>query len=151
RILSDAVFLLTSFPLGLAFFLVGVIGLTVGFALSFIGIGLVILAVTVGVLIWAAQVERTRLRVFLGVNVSPTTPISAYHGNVVKRTWRYLRSPQVWRDFIYLMVLFPIGIAELALVLLPVELLLTPFFFTAFGRDNILFWRIDHGFEAFFA
>ena len=151
RILSDAVFLLTSFPLGLAFFIVGVIGLTVGFALSFIGVGLVILAVTFAVLIWGAQVERTRLRVFLGVNVSPTTPISSYHGNVVKRTWRYVRSPQVWRDFIYLLVLFPIGIAELALVLLPIELLVSPFMFAMFGGDSILFWHVNHGFEAFFA
>jgi signal transduction histidine kinase len=151
RVLSDALFLLTSFPLGLVWFLVGVIGLTTGFALSIVGVGLVILAVTIGILIWAAQVERTRLRVFLDVNVAPTLPISAYQGNAVRRTWRYFRNPQVWRDFIYLMVLFPLGIAELALVLLPVELLLSPFFFSTFGSDDILFWNISNSFEAFFA
>jgi len=151
RILSDSMFLITSFPLGLVWFLVGVIGLTVGLALSIIGVGVVILAITVGILIWAAQVERTRLRVFLGVNVAPTIPISAYQGNVVRRTWSYLRNPQMWRDLIYLMVLLPIGIAELTLVLLPVNLLFAPFLYGLFGSYGVLFWDINHGFEAFFA
>ena len=151
RILSDSLFLATSFPLGLMWFIIGVVGLSIGFALSIVGVGVVLLAVTLGILIWGAQVERTRLRVFLDVNVAPRTPISAYEGNVVKRTWRYLKAPQVWRDLIYLMVLFPIGIAELALVLLPLELLLSPFFYSLGGADNILFWRVDHGFEAFLA
>src|SRR5699024_681144 len=118
RVLSDGLFLLTSFPLGLVWFLVAVIGLAVGGAMTFIAVGFVILGITFATLIWAAQVERTRLRVFLNVNVAPRIPISAYEGNVVQKTWRYLKSPQVWRDLIYLMVLFPIGIVELAIVLL---------------------------------
>lgn len=100
RILSDGLFLLTSFPLGLTWFIVGVVGLTMGFALSVIGVGLVILAVTIGLLVWAAQVERTRLRVFLGVNVTPAIPISDSQGNIAGRTWRYVTNPQMWRDFI---------------------------------------------------
>ncbi|HWV25225.1 MAG TPA: sensor histidine kinase [Thermomicrobiales bacterium] len=149
RVLSDGLFLLTSFPLGLIWFLIAVIGLTVGGALAIVGIGFVILGITFATLIWAAQVERTRLRVFLDVNVAPRIPISAYGGNVVQKTWRYLKSPQVWRDMIYLMVLFPIGIVELALVLLPLELLWAPFMYSAFGHDNVLFWDINNGFEAF--
>ena len=151
RILSDSLFLLTSFPLGLVWFIVGVIGLTLGFALSFIGVGLVILAVTIGLLIWAAQVERTRLRVFLGVNVSPTIPISHYEGNIARRTWRYIRNPQMWRDFIYLMVLFPIGIAELTLVFVPINLLFGPFMYGLFGSYHVAFWHVNHGFEAWLA
>lgn len=89
RVLSDSLFLATSFPLGLIWFVIGVVGLSVGFALSIIGVGVVLLAVTLGVLIWGAQVERTRLRVFLDVNVAPRTPSppiramsSAAHGAI---------------------------------------------------------------------
>lgn len=151
RVLSDALFLLTSFPLGLTWFLVGVIGLTLGFALSIIGIGIVVLAVSMGLLFWGAHVERSRLRIFLGVNVAPSVHVSDFAGNVAQRAWSYVRNPQMWRDVIYLMVLFPIGIAELALVLLPVELLLSPFFYGVFGSDDVFTWHINHGFEAWLA
>lgn len=151
RVLSDSLFLLTSFPLGLSWFLIGVIGLTLGFALSFIGIGIVVLAITMGLLFWGAHVERSRLRIFLGVNVAPSVHVSDFEGNVVQRAWGYVRNPQMWRDVIYLMVLFPVGIAELALVFLPIELVLAPFVYGVFGSDDVFFWNVNHGFESWFA
>jgi signal transduction histidine kinase len=152
RILSDSLFMLTSFPVGLAWFIIAVVGFAVGGALSFLGVGVLILAWTFALLLWGAQLERSRLRIFLNVNVGSPHHWSATRGNIVKRAWEYVRNPQVWRDIVYLLILFPIGILELALVFYPIEFLLTPFIWSAAGSYNPGFgWTVDHAPEAWLA
>jgi signal transduction histidine kinase len=152
RILSDSLFMLTSFPVGLVWFVVAVVGFTVGGALSFFGIGVLILAWTFALLLWGAQLERARLRIFLNVNVGSPHHWAATRGNVVKRAWQYIRNPQVWRDILYLLILFPVGMMELALVLAPIDFMLTPFTWTVGDRHVPFFaWTIDSAAEAWFA
>lgn len=149
RILSDGLFMLTSFPIGLLWFIVAVVGFTVGGALSFLGVGVLIIAWTFALLLWGAQMERARLRAFLGVNVGSPHHWAATRGNVVKRAWQYIRNPQVWRDIVYLIILFPIGIVELTLVAFPVQFIASPFLFGVAGVTYPGFgWRVDHGPEA---
>ena len=149
RILSDGLFMLTSFPIGLLWFLVAIIGFVVGGALSFLGVGLLILAWTFALLLWGAQLERARLRIFLNVNVGSPHHWSATSGNVVKRAWQYIRNPQVWRDIVYLLILFPLGILEISLVLFPVDFLLAPFTWTL-GDGSVpgFGWNVDTAGEA---
>lgn len=149
RILSDSLFMLTSFPIGLLWFIVAVVGLSVGGALSFLGVGVLILAWTFALLLWGAQMERARLRAFLGVNVGAPHHWAATRGNVVKRAWQYIRNPQVWRDIVYLLILFPLGIIELALVAFPFNFVVSPFIYGVAGVTYPGFgWRVDHGPEA---
>lgn len=136
RVLSDAVFCLTSFPIGLVFFVVSVVGLAVGFGLSFIGIGVAILAWTFALMLWGAQIERSRLSAFLQINVSQQHPWDVTSGNVAKRVWQLVKSPQVWRDFLYMALLFPIGIIELGLVVWPLQLIWRPLFYFIFGEGQ---------------
>ena len=143
RVLSDAIFCLTSFPIGLAFFLTAVIGGTIGLALSFVGIGIAILAWTFALLLWGAQIERSRLRAFLGVNVGEAHHWSTTTGNVAARTWQVLRSPQVWRDFLYMALLFPIGVIELWLVTWPLRFLWGPLFYFLTGSSQGVIWGIE--------
>lgn len=151
RILSDSLFLATSFPLGLVWFLVGVIGLSIGFGLSVIGVGLPVLAATFAIMWWGANVERSRVRIFLDVNIpSPFNSIEST-GNVLQRAWMYIRSPQIWRDIAYLMLLLPIGIVELILVAIPFGYLFAPFAFTVFGSHQMSFWEINSLFESLVA
>lgn len=142
RVLSDSLFCLTSFPIGLAFFLIAVIGGSVGLALSFIGIGVGILAWTFALMLWGAQVERSRLRAFLGINVGAGHHWSATDGNVISRTWQVIRTPQVWRDFLYMGLLFPIGILELGLVTFPLKFIWAPIFYFIFGAQQGVIWGI---------
>ena len=143
RVLSDAIFCLTSFPIGLAFFVTAVVGGTVGLALSFVGVGVAILAWTFALLLWGAQIERSRLRGFLGVNVGEAHHWSETTGNVASRTWQVVRSPQVWRDFLYMGILFPLGIIELWLVTWPLKFLWGPIFYFIFGSTQGVIWGIE--------
>lgn len=143
RVMSDAIFCLTSFPIGLAFFLIAVIGGSVGLALSFVGVGIGILAWTFALLLWGAQIERSRLRAFLGINISDTHHWSHTDGNVIRRTWQVVRSRQVWRDFLYMILLFPIGVIELGLVTFPLKFIWAPIFYFIFGSQQGVIWGIQ--------
>jgi signal transduction histidine kinase len=151
RILSDSLFLATSFPLGLLWFIVTVVGLSVGFGLLVIWVGIPILAATFALLVWGAQVERGRLRAFLNVTIPTPYRNLPQTGNPVKRAWSYARSPQLWRDVSYLLLLFPVGIAELTLVMLPVGYLISPFVYIAGGTHQINFWTVNTMFESWLA
>ena len=143
RIMSDAIFCLTSFPIGLAFFIIAVVGGFAGAALSFVGIGIGILAWTFALLLWGSQIERTRLRAFLNVNISDAHHWEDTKGNVITRAWQVVRSPQVWRDFLYLALLFPIGILELGLVTFPLKFVWAPIFYFIFGAQQGVIWGIQ--------
>lgn len=143
RVLSDAIFCLTSFPIGLAFFLVALIGGVVGLGLSFVGVGIGILAWTFALLLWGAQIERTRLRAFLNINVSDVHHWDTTDGNFIARIWQIIRSPQVWRDFLYMSLLFPIGIIELGLVTFPIRFIWAPIFYFIFGAEQGVIWGIQ--------
>lgn len=143
RVMSDAIFCLTSFPIGLAFFLVALIGGVVGLGLSFVGVGIGILAWTFALMLWGAQIERTRLRAFLNVNVSEVHHWDETDGNFIARIWQIIRSPQVWRDFLYMGLLFPIGILELGLVTFPIRFIWAPIFYFIFGAQQGVIWGIQ--------
>lgn len=143
RVLSDSLFCLTSFPIGLAFFIIAVVGGVTGIALSFVGIGVGILAWTFALMLWGAGVERSRLRAFLGINVGESNHWGQTEGNVVSRTWQVVRAPQVWRDFLYMALLFPIGILELGLVTFPLKFIWAPIFYFIFGAHQGVIWGIQ--------
>ncbi|HVL24667.1 MAG TPA: sensor histidine kinase [Thermomicrobiales bacterium] len=151
RILSDSLFLLSSFPLGLLWFIVTVVGFSVGFSLIIIWVGIPILAATFALLVWGAQVERSRIGAFLNVHIPSPYRNRPQQGNPVKRAWSYLRNPQLWRDLSYLLLLFPVGIVELALVFLPASYLLSPLIFMAGGTHQVNGWTINTFFEAMVA
>lgn len=143
RVMSDSIFCLTSFPIGLAFFIVAVVGGTVGLTLSFVGVGIGILAWTFALMLWGAQVERTRLRAFLSVNVGEAHHWNQTDGKLISRIWQIIRSPQVWRDFLYMGLLFPIGIIELGLVTFPLRFIWAPIFYFIFGSQQGVIWGIQ--------
>jgi len=151
RILNDSLFLLTSFPLGLLWFLITVIGLSVGGSLIVVFIGIPILAVTFATLLWGAHVERSRLRAFLGVTIPSPYRDMPRTGRVWKRAWSYVRNPQLWRDIAYLLILFPVGIVELAIVLFPASYLISPLIFMLGGQHQVNAWTINSFFEALVA
>lgn len=142
KVISDSIFCLTSFPIGLAFFLVALVGGAVGLGLSFVGVGIGILAWTFALLLWGSQIERARLRAFLDINVSEAHHWAITDGNLVSRVWQVIRSPQVWRDFLYLGLLFPIGALELGLVTLPIRFIWAPIFYFVFNSNQGVIWGI---------
>ena len=151
RILSDSVFLLSSFPLGLLWFIVAVVGFSLGLSLMVIFVGVPILALTLATLLWGAHFERSRLRAFLNVSIPTPYRDMSRSGNALKRAWSYARNPQLWRDIAYLLILFPLGIVELVIALLPWSYFVAPVVHALGGDYTLNGWHINTGFEAWLA
>lgn len=105
-------FLLLSFPLGILWFvlLVTLLSVGIGTAVIWVGIGVLALAVV----LWRAGAHAERARVFALLDVRIP---ARYRPLPERRQWRtWLADGATWRDFVYLILLFPIGIFEFVLM-----------------------------------
>lgn len=112
------VFLFLAFPFGLLYFLITVIGLSVGLGTVVIWIGLPILFATLALLHGMAEVERRMVSNLLGISF----PQRSYRAeldsrNFIKRFGSYLRDPLTWTSLIYMLLKLPLGIISFTLVL----------------------------------
>lgn len=151
KILNDMVFLILSGLLGTLWFVVAIVGFTVGVSLLIVIVGVPILAATIAILVWGANLERARVRAFLNIDLPSPYADLPHNGGRVKRGWQALRTPAVWRDIAYLLLLFPIGLLEIAVALIPLQFLVTPLITLVGGENNILFWNVDSFGESLFA
>ena len=121
RILARAslstLFLLSSFPLGLLWFVVLSVLLLTGLALTIVWIGLPILAFAVLACVLGTGVERWRLAALLGTSLPyPYRPLP--RGSVLARVRSRAADPALWGGLLYLLLLLPIGLVEIVVVLL---------------------------------
>lgn len=151
KIVSDTVFLLMSFCIGLAWFIFFVVMASLGLAMIVIWIGIPILAALVAMTIWCAQMERERLRVFLGLQIASPYRYFPDRGAPWKRAWQLLKNPQLWRDLAYLMLLLPIGVCGLFLISFPVSMIFSPIAVIFGGTTTAQGWNINSFPEAMFA
>jgi len=119
RLLSRAVlqtlFLLSSFPLGLLWFVVLAALLLVGLTLTIVWVGLPFLALAMLACVYGVRVERWRLRALLGTRMpTPYRPLP--RGPVLARARVRAADPALWRGLLYLLLLLPTGLAELVVV-----------------------------------
>ena len=125
RLLRDFAFLLTSFPMGVAAFLVILVGGITGASLSIVLIGFPILVWSIGLSLRMAGEERNRMRVLLDVEIdAPRYPVNS-HENTFLHLLNVVQSPRVRRDLAYMLLLLPIGMLELIVALLPFEFLIS--------------------------
>jgi signal transduction histidine kinase len=151
RILSDVLFLLLSFVLGLFWLITIIVIGAVGSATLVIGVGIPILAALFALVIWGAQLERQRLRAFLGIEIQSPYRGFPDSGRPWKRAWALLRNPQLWRDMCYLLLLLPLGILGLVVIVFPVQFVIAPVVFVLAGEGEVTFWNISNFFEALVA
>jgi hypothetical protein len=125
---GNIAFLLLSFPLGLIYFLLTVIGLVVGVSTLILWIGLPILFATLVLVRGMAAVERRMATNLLYVSF----PDRPYSQEIPQKSfWRrfgsILRDPLTWTSTLYMILKLPLGIISftLALVLPIVSLALT--------------------------
>jgi signal transduction histidine kinase len=116
RTWSASLHLLLDMPFGIAWFVIAIVGLSVGVGLVVVAlVGLVILAATVFAGRLIGIVERTRAATFLGLKVSPPPARVRPEG-----TWAGLRSfltdPVGWKGLGYGMLMLPIGIINFTIV-----------------------------------
>ncbi|SFP09999.1 Signal transduction histidine kinase [Amycolatopsis arida] len=123
-------FMVASFPLRLAQFVLAVAGIAIGVAATVIWIGLPILFGVTALVRWFGDVERRWVRTMLDCPVPDADRLPA-EGNVLRR-WRVqLTDPTTWRDLAYLLLCLPLGVLEFALglagvILLPLGIWVVP-------------------------
>src|SRR5258708_503155 len=139
RFWKAVVFLVFSFPLGILWFCVLFFLLALSLGTAIIWIGVLIFALTMVLWITGARIERWRLAMSFGSLVpSPYHPLPV--GSLLKSAWVRARDGAVWRDLLYLLLLFPLGIVDLITVAIalaaPLSLVALPTYFWAVPRQG---------------
>ena len=133
----SALFLLSSLPLGLLWFAVLAVLLSVGLPLTIVWVGLPVLALAALACVYGVRVERWRLAALLGTRLPPPyRPLP--RGPVLVRARARAADPALWRGLLYLLLLLPIGLVELVVVLLLIAS-------AALATYPLWFWALPDG------
>ena len=131
RTYTNLLYLLLAFPLGLAYFIFLAVGLTTGFGLTIVWIGLPILALVFAGSWSFAAFERQAAILLLGAEVPPMLPPpSPVSRTAWQRAGDFFSNPVTWKGMGFLLLKFPLGLVSFlsAVTLLPISgaLLLAP-------------------------
>lgn len=131
RTYTNLLYLLLAFPLGLAYFIFLAVGLTAGFGLTIVWIGLPLLALVFAGS-WAfATFERQAAILLLRAEVPPMLPPpSPVERTAWQRAGDFFSNPVTWKGMGFLLLKFPLGLVSFVSIvaLLPLSgaLLLAP-------------------------
>ena len=115
---GNIAFLLLSFPFGLLYFLVTVIGFTLGLSTLVIWIGIPILFATVAMIRGMAAVERGIVASLLRVPLPRQPHMQGQpRQTFTRRFGNSLRDPLTWTGTIYMILKLPLGIFSFTLAL----------------------------------
>jgi signal transduction histidine kinase len=138
RTWTATIYLLASMFVGLAWFTILSVGLTLGAGLLIVWVGVLVLALTL--LAWrgGAWLERRWVRAALGVHIpEPYRPLPA--GSLWQRARVLAGDPATWKDLTYLILLLPLGLVWFVLTTalwgLGLAMLLAP----------VWYWILPHG------
>ncbi|HSS93909.1 MAG TPA: sensor domain-containing protein [Candidatus Dormibacteraeota bacterium] len=109
-------YLLLAFPLGIIYFTVLVTGMSVGFSLAIVFIGLPILVLTLLGWLLFARIERELAINLLGAAVRPMTVPDPTPRTLWQRLLVMLGDPVTWKSLVYVLLEFPFGIFSFTLV-----------------------------------
>jgi hypothetical protein len=128
---KNLLYLLLAFPLGMVYFVLLTVGLSLGLALSVIVVGIGILLGTVISIRFVASFERWLANTLLGTDIVDPSDVEQSEG-LVDTVKSYLQASSTWKGLGFAFVKFWVGIASFVLLLVflgvAVELLLLPLF-----------------------
>ncbi len=142
----NLLYLLLAFPLGLAYFIFLVTGLSLGVGLLILWVGLLILAGVLA-LCWPLTLfERQMAISLLKVEIPLMTPLQEPAGGIFQQVKQHISNPVTWKGIAFLFLKFPIGLASFIVTItlgsLSVGLILAPLAYpwvhidTGFGQIN---------------
>jgi signal transduction histidine kinase len=138
----DFVYVVTGFPLGLAWFIALVTLISVGVGLALITVGIPILFFTLLLVRWGANLERERAALVLGAPIARPRRLPPASTRLSDRLFAPLRDRRTWRDLGYMLLLGPVGViaGTIAIALWSVALaaLLTPVFAPSAPAGSLL-------------
>ena len=150
----NILYLLLAFPLGIAYFIISVTGLSVGIGLLIIWVGFLVLLALFASWWGFAAIERLLAVHLLGEEIAPmSTPITT-KGTIWERLKAHFTHTLTWKSAAYLLLKFPLGIGSFVLAITAVSLsfalVFAPFIYQT-GDISIFAWQIDTFIEAILA
>ncbi|MEL4304266.1 sensor domain-containing protein [Methanococcoides sp. LMO-2] len=108
-------YLLFSFPLGTAYFIFLVTGLSMGLSLSITLIGIPILILMLVAWWELASFERQLAIWLLGIDIPPMEPRKISNQKMTEKLKGYILNPVTWKGLVFLFIKFPLGIFTLVI------------------------------------
>jgi signal transduction histidine kinase len=119
RTWRETAWALLAFPIGLFWFVVLVTLLASGLGLAITIVGLPILALTLVLAPWGARAERWLARTLLQARIDEPPAEPQQSREAWRRVVHLLVNGRRWRSVVYLLLLFPLGLAEFLLAVIP--------------------------------
>lgn len=155
RSFTNLVYLLLSFPLGLAYFVFLITALSLGIGLSITIVGLPLLGLTFLASWGLTALERRMAISLLGAEVPPMGPLGSGGQGFWADVRQLFSNPVTWTGMLYLLaVKFPLGVVTFVavtfLVTLSLSFLLMPFVYplSFLEVDGLMLWWVDTPGEA---
>ncbi len=118
----NMLYLLISFPLGLAYFVVLVTMLSAGIGMAVIVVGFFILWFGVMAADVLSELDRTVTNTMLGAGIPPRAPAPPVRGPLHEHMLAAVKRPGTLKRVVYLFLRFPLGLAGFILVMVLIPL-----------------------------
>ncbi len=147
----NLLYLVLAFPLGIAYYMVLMLGFTLGLALSVFVVGLVILLGTVIGLRFIESFERKLANRLLGTDIADPDDVEKDDEGIVGTVKAYLQASSTWRGLGFVVLKFWIGVLSFVLLVAflgtAIELLLLPLFPEGVLHVQVNGWEVAQTFE----
>jgi hypothetical protein len=143
---KNILYLVLVFPLGMAYYVVLMVGFTLGIGLSIFVVGLGILLATVIGVRYIASFERRLANALLGTAIATPADVETAGAGVVGTAKAYLTAASTWRGLGFVVLKFWVGILSFVLLVTflgtAIELVLLPVFPGGALNVEIASWEI---------
>lgn len=141
-------YLFLAFPLGLAYFILVVVGFSLGFSLLILWIGIIILALLFPTIWLLISFERLQTTHLLGIPIPVTVPASSENNSLWQKIKMFLTDPATWKGILFILLKFPIGIISFVLLVTGFAVLSAMIFSPLiiswqWAPINFGLWRVD--------
>ena len=143
KFFGNLVYLLLAMPLGVVYFTILTVGLSLGAGFSITLIGLPILVSMIFVTYMLGDLERSITSILLGVKIAKPEARPARDNSASAILTAQLKNAAFWKEFAYLLILkLPLGMISFTLtiffVTLPLALMATPLIVTYFPDVEVM-------------
>jgi len=139
-------YLFLAFPLGLAYFVLLVVGFSLGFSLIIIWVGLIILALLFPTIWLLISFERLQTTHLLGIPVPITSPVSSENISLWQKLKLFLTDPATWKGVLFILLKFPIGIISFVVLVTGLAVLFSMIFsplIISWNPIHFGVWKVD--------
>ena len=147
----NVLYLLLAFPLGLAYFILVILGFSLGLGLSVLLVGFGILFGTVIALRSIAAFERTLANALLGTDIAAPKDVEKRGPGLLDTATAYVRASSTWRSLGFVLLKFWLGVASFVLLVTflgtAIELALLPIYPEGALNVQVFGWKAADTFQ----